>query len=145
MLGLDCFQSLFTQRVTAVLKSSGAGKSSNGDEGVAQQHTHTLRHYSCLTLPHLMALISRPTPTSIATDVSLIVIDSLSALVNAAVPRSLDSLWDKGKKGTFFLLATSPLTLRFLTVFEPHRPHCLCEAATSSAVHYKRFTEAGSN
>ncbi|RDA96228.1 hypothetical protein CP533_1724 [Ophiocordyceps camponoti-saundersi (nom. inval.)] len=45
---------------------------------------------SCLTLPHLMALISRPTPRLIGSQVSLIVISSLSALIDSALPKSHD-------------------------------------------------------
>jgi hypothetical protein len=47
-----------------------------------------LVHYSCMTLPHLLAFISRPTTTAIASDVSLIVISSLSALINSSTLRS---------------------------------------------------------
>jgi hypothetical protein len=49
-----------------------------------------LVQYSCMTLPHLLALISRPTTTTIAPDVSLIVISSPSALINSSLPRSLE-------------------------------------------------------
>lgn len=48
-------------------------------------------HYSCLTLPHFVALVSRPTPKSIAENCSLLVVSSLSALINSAVPRSHDN------------------------------------------------------
>lgn len=43
-----------------------------------------------MTLPHLLALISRPTGKSIAADVSLVVISSMSALLNSALPKSQD-------------------------------------------------------
>lgn len=49
-----------------------------------------LFHYTCLTLPHFMALISRPTAKSIANNASLIIVDSLSALINSALPRGHD-------------------------------------------------------
>lgn len=61
-----------------------------------------LVRYSCMTLPHLLALISRPTTTSIAADVSLIVISSLSALINSSLPRSLEGKGaKKPAKGVF--------------------------------------------
>lgn len=49
-----------------------------------------LVQYSCMTLPHLLAFISRPTTTTIASNVSLIVISSPSALINSSLPRSLE-------------------------------------------------------
>ncbi|UNI21637.1 hypothetical protein JDV02_007611 [Purpureocillium takamizusanense] len=48
------------------------------------------KHYSCLTLPHLMALVSRPTPEMVSLGVSLVVISSASALFNSALPRAQD-------------------------------------------------------
>ncbi|KAF4338071.1 DNA repair rhp55 [Fusarium beomiforme] len=47
-------------------------------------------HYSCFTLPHLVALVSRPTAKLIPSNCSLMVISSLSALVNSALPKSHD-------------------------------------------------------
>lgn len=49
-----------------------------------------LVQYSCMTLPHLLAFISRPTTTTIASDASLIIISSPSALINSSLPRSLE-------------------------------------------------------
>jgi hypothetical protein len=65
------------------------------------EHDETLRnnltHYSCLTLPHFLALISRPTPTAIAPNVSLVVINGASALINSALPRSHGSMSNSKK------------------------------------------------
>lgn len=47
-------------------------------------------HYNCLTLPHLIALISRPTAKSLPQDVTLVVLSSLTALINSALPKSQD-------------------------------------------------------
>ncbi|KAF5540977.1 DNA repair rhp55 [Fusarium napiforme] len=47
-------------------------------------------HYSCFTLPHLVALVSRPTAKLIPSNCSLMVISSLSALVNSTLPKSHD-------------------------------------------------------
>lgn len=67
-----------------------------------------LVHYSCMTLPHLLAFISRPTTTAIASDVSLIVISSLSALINSSLPRSLEAKGNKKPaKGVCSYTATS--------------------------------------
>ncbi|KAF4497901.1 DNA repair rhp55 [Fusarium agapanthi] len=57
-------------------------------------------HYSCFTLPHLVALVSRPTAKLIPHNCSLMVISSLSALVNSALPKSHDGkATSKSNKG----------------------------------------------
>ncbi|KAF5635332.1 DNA repair rhp55 [Fusarium tjaetaba] len=57
-------------------------------------------HYSCFTLPHLVALVSRPTAKLIPSNCSLMVISSLSALVNSALPKSHDGkATSKSNKG----------------------------------------------
>lgn len=67
------------------------------DQGDSDAETHDVEgdagrflHYSCLTLPHFVALISRPTAKAIPANASLVVISSLSALVNSALPKSHD-------------------------------------------------------
>ncbi|KAK5998576.1 hypothetical protein PT974_00957 [Cladobotryum mycophilum] len=88
---VDCFQRVQNQRISNALQN--VKESRNPDAGDAASHdveTGTFTQYSCFALPHLLALISRPTTTSIPTNVSLIVISSLSALINTALPRSLD-------------------------------------------------------
>lgn len=44
-------------------------------------------HYTCPTLPHLIALLCRPTASCIPQGTSLVVVDSLSALVNHVFPK----------------------------------------------------------
>lgn len=61
------------------IDDASARKTVNGD---------SFTHYSCFTLPHFLALLSRPSSTTIPADTVLIVINSVSALVNAALPRS---------------------------------------------------------
>ncbi|KAL9488552.1 hypothetical protein ACSS6W_000829 [Trichoderma asperelloides] len=92
---VDCFQKLQTQRIANVLKSVKESRLLANIENVQDIDPAKLVRYSCMTLPHLLALISRPTTTSIAADVSLIVISSLSALINSSLPRSLEG---KGAK-----------------------------------------------
>ena len=43
--------------------------------------------YTCPTLPHLIALLCRPTAECLPEGTGLVVVDSLSALVNHAFPR----------------------------------------------------------
>ncbi|RMJ13091.1 hypothetical protein CDV36_007269 [Fusarium kuroshium] len=69
-------------------------KDNQGDSGVeahdVEGNAGRFLHYSCLTLPHFVALISRPTAKAIPANSSLVVISSLSALVNSALPKSHD-------------------------------------------------------
>ncbi|KAL6896470.1 P-loop containing nucleoside triphosphate hydrolase protein [Trichoderma evansii] len=81
--------------VANVLKSVKESRILADIENVRDIDPAKLVQYSCMTLPHLLALISRPTTTTIAPDVSLIVISSLSALINSSLPRSLEG---KGSK-----------------------------------------------
>lgn len=78
-----------------------------------------LAHYSCLTLAHLLALISQPTTNLIASDVSLVVINCLSALVNSSLPKAhgskASSKFTKGMSLLEHLL--SPLARRQLNRF----------------------------
>jgi hypothetical protein len=59
-------------------------------------------HYTCPSLPHLIALLCRPTPPCVPPGTSLIVVDSLSALVNHALqkyPETRTGTEGKGGKG----------------------------------------------
>lgn len=57
-------------------------------------------HYTCPTLPHLIALLCRPSVGCIPQNTSLVVVDSLSTLVNHAFPRIADSKPITLKNGT---------------------------------------------
>jgi hypothetical protein len=48
-------------------------------------------HFTCPSLSHLIALLCRPTASCMSEDTSLIVIDSLSMLVNQAFPKVHES------------------------------------------------------
>ncbi|GAB1316643.1 DNA repair protein RAD51 homolog 3 [Madurella fahalii] len=60
---------------------AGTGK----DAGLDQLDAFT--HYTCPSLPHLIALLCRPTAACIPQETSLVVVDTLSALVNHAFPK----------------------------------------------------------
>lgn len=57
------------------------------DADSAPNHLDNLIHFSCPTLAHFIALLCRPTLSSVPSGTALIVIDSLSALINHAFPR----------------------------------------------------------
>lgn len=65
-------------------------KDKEKEEGDAtvDERLDALTHYTCPSLPHLIALLCRPTPSCIPQNTSLIVVDSLSALINHAFPRT---------------------------------------------------------
>lgn len=58
--------------------------------GSAAEELKGLVHYTCPSLAHFVALLCRPTVACIAPGTSLIVVDSLSALINHAFPKTLE-------------------------------------------------------
>ncbi|KAI8723532.1 RECA-2 domain-containing protein [Fusarium sp. LHS14.1] len=88
---VDCFQAIPRNRLKTVIKTI---KDDQGDSDVeahgVEGDAGRFLHYSCLTLPHFVALVSRPTAKAIPANTSLVVISSLSALVNSALPKSHD-------------------------------------------------------
>ncbi|KAL2754422.1 hypothetical protein ACRALDRAFT_2043407 [Sodiomyces alcalophilus JCM 7366] len=44
-------------------------------------------HYACRTLPHFLALLCQPTATTLPDETAIIVVDSLSALINHVFPK----------------------------------------------------------
>lgn len=94
----DCCQEVDRQRLSAVVNTTKADKFLDG-ERTAVVEDPSLVHYSCLTLPHLMAIVSRPMATSTATSVALVVIDSITALINSALPKPVTATKQKNTKG----------------------------------------------
>ena len=57
-------------------------------------------HFRCHTLAHFIALLCRPIASSVPSDTAVVVIDSLSALLNESFPKATDGQKDyKTKKG----------------------------------------------
>ncbi|KLU86161.1 hypothetical protein, variant [Magnaporthiopsis poae ATCC 64411] len=75
-----------------------AGADEAGDGGTRLDEDFV--HYTCPTLPHLIALLCRPSVGCIPHNTSLVVVDSLSTLVNHAFPRIADSKPITLKNGT---------------------------------------------
>ena len=78
----DCFYPVSRDRLTEVCRARGAG-----GEDTASDHLDRFVQYSCPSLAHFIALLCRPTRSSLPPDIALIVVDSLSALLNHAFPR----------------------------------------------------------
>lgn len=70
------------ERLRAV---TGSGTGEVEDVGLGRPGGFT--HYTCPSLPHLIALLCRPTASSIPSGTSLVVVDALSALLNHAFPK----------------------------------------------------------
>ncbi|RFN43795.1 DNA repair protein rhp55 [Fusarium flagelliforme] len=92
---IDCFQPLQPERLREVTKAVKARRNEQSPsevEATEAQESDAARfyQYSCFTLPHLVSLVSRPTAKLIPVNTSLVVIDSFSALVNSALPKSHD-------------------------------------------------------
>lgn len=71
-------------------------------DGGADSQLEALTHYTCPTLPHFIALLCRPTAACVPEGTSLVVVDSLSALINHSFPRAPEGRGAgdiKGSKG----------------------------------------------
>ncbi|KAF5260135.1 hypothetical protein FOXYS1_9221 [Fusarium oxysporum] len=102
---VDCFQALQHDRLRAVTNATKTRRNSQTNSALDASETQEgdasrFYHYSCFTLPHLVALVSRPTAKLVPHNCSLMVISSLSALVNSALPKSHDGkATSKSNKG----------------------------------------------
>lgn len=56
-------------------------------------------HYTCTSLAHFIALLCRPVAQSIPSTTAVVVVDSLSALLNEAFPKAPDGRNLKSSKG----------------------------------------------
>jgi len=107
----DAFHPLPIHRLRSAVQGKDAGKGEDeGDFSVFDDFTH----YTCPSLPHLIALLCRPTASCIPQGTALIVVDTLSALINHAFPkvpesrRSGDVKGNKSMSSSVFLSSLSP-------------------------------------
>ncbi|KAL2024530.1 hypothetical protein VTK56DRAFT_7573 [Thermocarpiscus australiensis] len=94
---VDGFHRVPVERLRAVTRG-GTGDGKDVDLSCLDGFTH----YTCPSLAHLIALLCRPTTSCIPQGTCLVVVDSLSALVNHAFPKLPETraLTDaKGSKG----------------------------------------------
>jgi hypothetical protein len=107
---IDCFQSLCYDRLGDVFDSrcEGIDGARSLEDGFA--------HFACPSLPHFIAMLCPPPPAQpacIPPHTTLLVIDSLSALVNAALPRTVEGkgppIMANGKKGRYTPIPTGNL------------------------------------
>ncbi|KAK4160747.1 P-loop containing nucleoside triphosphate hydrolase protein [Cladorrhinum sp. PSN259] len=94
---VDGFQRMSLERLRGVV---AAGVEEEED---IVELDNKFTHFTCPSLPHLIALLCRPTAECVPRGVGLVVVDSLSALVNHAFPRMPQDgggeVKGKGKKG----------------------------------------------
>lgn len=84
----DCFQALASQRLADVIAAVDRARGGHSEPASGEDGSSKFIHYNCLTLPHLIALISRPTAKGLPQDVALVVFSSMTALINSALPKS---------------------------------------------------------
>ncbi|KAK2070259.1 hypothetical protein P8C59_004770 [Phyllachora maydis] len=82
---VDCFYSVDVERLQCFVQAR-----MRRSDAEAVDHMINFRHYVCPSLPHLLALLCRPTGTCFPHNTSLLVADSLSALVNHALPKHVE-------------------------------------------------------
>lgn len=95
----DGFHTVSIKRLRAIV-----GSDVDSDAETVSGQLEALAHYTCPSLAHFIALLCRPIDSCVPQNTSLIIVDSLSALVNHAFPKAPDGRvpnnW-KGTKGAF--------------------------------------------
>ncbi|SPQ25214.1 b197b9cd-a334-45db-b0c3-e1fda643d47c [Thermothielavioides terrestris] len=89
------FHRMPIERLRAVAGKEAA-QAEDADSGCLDAFTH----YTCPSLPHLIALLCRPTVSCIPPGTSLVVVDSLSALVNHSFPKHPETRTATDSKGS---------------------------------------------
>ncbi|KAM3538139.1 hypothetical protein ARSEF1564_008938 [Beauveria bassiana] len=88
---IDCFQKTPDERLSAAFQKIQLSKETHATDPASTEQASNgdnFTRYSCFTLPHFLALLSRPSSTTIPVGTSLIVVNCVSALINSALPRS---------------------------------------------------------
>lgn len=73
---------------------------SNEKEARNEVEDGCFTHYRCSTLAHFIALLCRPVPSTLPSGTALVVVDSLTTLLNESFPKGTEGQKDfKSKKG----------------------------------------------
>ncbi|KAK8028853.1 P-loop containing nucleoside triphosphate hydrolase protein [Apiospora marii] len=105
---VDAFRALSGPRLAEVTSCKPKSPISS-QEGTEVQD---VVHFTCSSLAHFIALLCRPTASCISQKTSLVVIDSLSALVNQTYPRNQEAR--NGPKGVPNVAAQRLQVLQFI-------------------------------
>ncbi|EPE02324.1 rad55 protein [Ophiostoma piceae UAMH 11346] len=100
---LDCFQPLCEERLATIIEHQLRGMDPETDVGSVEDR---FTRYTCPSLAHFIAMMCPPPPAQpacVPDDTSLLVIDSVSSLINYALPRTTDRkgapLMANGRRG----------------------------------------------
>ncbi|KAI0482192.1 P-loop containing nucleoside triphosphate hydrolase protein [Xylariaceae sp. FL0804] len=88
---VDAFHPICHQRLQHMIHSSRQSSPQATAAPSAEQQLDNFVHYSTPTLAHLIGLVCRPAPASVPAGTSVVVIDTLSALLNHAFPKNLET------------------------------------------------------
>ncbi|CAI6089988.1 unnamed protein product [Clonostachys chloroleuca] len=92
---VDCFQSVSLDRMAKVVdvakKSQVSEPDPHKDSQESEEALGGVTHYNCLTLPHFIALVSKPSPRLIPENTSLFIVSSLTTLINSVLPKPKDA------------------------------------------------------
>ncbi len=90
-ISLDGFHTVCGQRLQDMISArQEEERLAKSDQDPEASNDDNLIHFTTPSLTHLIALLCRPTTSSIPPGTSLLVIDSLPALFNHAFPKSLE-------------------------------------------------------
>lgn len=87
----DGFHPISPRRLHDVIVSTQSPSSPSPTPPSIEGQTDNFLHFRAPTLAHLIGLLCKPTSNAIPDNTSLIVIDTLSSLLNHAYPRSFET------------------------------------------------------
>lgn len=77
--------------VDVAKKSQVSEPDPHKDSQESEEALGGVTHYNCLTLPHFIALVSKPSPRLIPENTSLFIVSSLTTLINSVLPKPKDA------------------------------------------------------
>ncbi|KAI5866752.1 P-loop containing nucleoside triphosphate hydrolase protein [Durotheca rogersii] len=86
----DGFHPLFPSRLREVIEAAQDSPDEIAASLSITEQTDNLLHFRTPTLAHLIGLLCKPAATTIPSGTSLVVVDTLSSLVNYAFPRNFE-------------------------------------------------------
>lgn len=90
-----------SQNVDTDTEEKASSQDSKKETKDVESEDRKFVHYRCHTLAHFIALLCRPVASSLPSNTAVVVIGSLSALINEAFPKTQEVRRDlKAKKGT---------------------------------------------
>ncbi|KAI1461525.1 P-loop containing nucleoside triphosphate hydrolase protein [Annulohypoxylon moriforme] len=91
VIWVDGFHPISPRRLHDVIVSTQYPSSPSTTTPLIDNQTDNFLHFRAPTLAHLIGLLCKPTSNAIPSNTSLIVIDTLSSLINHAYPRNFET------------------------------------------------------